>query len=253
MQQLEQQRVAVQRVDDRRRSCRGLAGPGASPWSAAAGGSGRSWTGSRRRRATCRAGCRSASPVRRRSRCGRRRGPCRCRGSSAPSTSRSGRDTRVVNALALETVSTRCRSTVQVWTMSRGGRSRTAPTPGKACPTSRFGPAPRWSVTGVGPAASSTSRSLSASRGHGVRNSGADSASRLRVDADSGRPGGRRRRRDPQDQSRVAFRARVAGQHHLAARTRRRLRPAAGAPAGAAQPGPLRGNAFAAVRNPAST
>ena len=71
-------------------------------------------------------------------------------------------------------------------------------------------------ATAVGPAASITSRSLSASRGHGVRSSGArlgQPAQRRRRHRQSG---GRRGRGDPQDQAGVAFGAGVAGQDDLA-------------------------------------
>ena len=136
---------------------------------------------------------------------------------SAPSTSRSGRATRVVNALARETVSTRWRSTVQMWTTSRGGRSRTAPHSGNSLPHKPVRSSASIVDTAAGPAASITSRSLSACRGHGVRSSGAVAASRPSVGRRHRQAGGRRCRRHPQDQPGITLGAGVAGQDDLAA------------------------------------
>ncbi|SHU20898.1 Uncharacterised protein [Mycobacteroides abscessus subsp. abscessus] len=108
--------------------------------------------------------------------------------TNAPRTNRSGRETLVVKALACTTVSTRCLSTVQMWTMSRGGRSRTGPHSGNSLPHSPVRSKASMVANAGRPDSSSTSRSLRASRGHGVRSSGADSAKRARVDAAIGRP-----------------------------------------------------------------
>ena len=173
-----------------------------------AGGSARSWTAARRRRATAPAGCRSASPGRHRCRCGPRRVPCRCRAQSAEHQ-QSGRDTRVVNALARETVSTRWRSTVQMWTTSRGGRSRTAPHSGNSLPHSPVRSSASIVATAGGPAASITSRSLSAGRGQGVRSSGAASDNRPALTPPSEArwwPTPRRRAGSGRDRVRVAHR-----------------------------------------------
>ena len=106
---------------------------------------------------------------------------------------------RVVNALARETVSTRW-STVQMCTTSRGGRSRTAPHSGNSLPHKPVRSSASMVATAVGPAASITSRSLSAWRGHGVA-----VRAHSRQPAQRGRrhrqAGGGRSRRHPQDQA----------------------------------------------------
>ena len=108
--------------------------------------------------------------------------------NSAARINRSDRATRVVKILARETVSERWRSTVQMWTTSRGGRSRTAPHSGKSRPHSPV--RSRVSMTAMvsGPAANMTRRLSNASRGHGVGSSGAVSASRVSVDTEIGKP-----------------------------------------------------------------
>ena len=107
---------------------------------------------------------------------------------SAPRTRRSGRDTRVVMEPALAAVSTRCRSTVQVWMGSRGGRSRTAPHSGISLPHRPVRSSASMGAIMCGPVPSRTSRSERASAGHGSRSSGAKSASRASVDAAIGSP-----------------------------------------------------------------
>ncbi len=107
-------------------------------------------------------------------------------------------------------------------------------------------------ATAVGPAASITSRSLSACGGHGVRSSGAVSPSRASVDAAIGRPvvadAAATRRIRPGSRSGRASRARITSPPNSMTpsssgrRTGRR---------NAANP--RRGSAFAAVRTPAST
>ena len=135
---------------------------------------------------------------------------------SAPSTSRSGRATRVVNALAAR------RSRPDDGRRSRCGRRRAAagraprPIPETACPTSRFGPALRSWPPRRGPAASITSRSLSAWRGHGVRSSGAERGQPAQRRPRHRQPGGRRCRRHPQDQPGITCRAGIPGQDDLA-------------------------------------
>ncbi len=122
----------------------------------------------------------------------------------------------MVNALARETVSTRWRSTVQMCTTSRGGRSRTAPHSGNSLPHKPVRSSASMVATAAGPAASITSRSLSAWRGHGVRSSGAVSDQPAKGRRRHRQTGGGRCGRHPQDQAGIAFGAGVAGQDHLA-------------------------------------
>ena len=216
VQQFQQHPVAAERVDHRRDGLWGPAGPCGWRYRAATGGSARSSTGCR-----CPTGhmpsrvpiwvASSApmtlwSPPR----------PLPMSWHSAPSTSRSGRATRVVKALARDTVSTRCRSTVQMCTTSRGGRSRTAPHSGNSLPHRPVRSSASTVATAFGPAASITSRSLRAC----TRPGGAQFRRRLGQPAQRRRrhrqAGGGRRRGHPQDQAGVALGAGIAGKHDLA-------------------------------------
>ena len=109
--------------------------------------------------------------------------------SNAPSSNRSGRDTVVDSRAAWTVACTRCRSTVQVCgeiprrQVPNGAPLREQPAP-------QAGPVVA-SMTSIspGPAPSNESRSSRASRGHGLRSSGEESASRVRSRARWGLPG----------------------------------------------------------------
>ena len=160
--------------------------------------------------------------------------PMSCR--RVPTSSRSGRPTRVVSRATWAQDSTRCRSTVQTCARSRGGRSRTAPHSGNNRPHRPVRSSDSTTSTSGWPVPSSDSSSSRAARGHGSRSSGAVSASRCRVPAAIGSPvrAAVAATRSTRPGSRLA--ARVPGQGDLSPRARRRRRRAGAAPVPGAGP-----------------
>ncbi len=137
--------------------------------------------------------------------------------SSAPSSSRSGRETVVASLPACTVVWTRCRSTVHTCTASRGGRSRTAPHSGNSRPHSPVRSNASTTSTSPEPVVSSENSASRADFGHGLRSSGARSASLDMAAACDRRVRPRGRGGKAQQQGRIARRVDVAGERNLGA------------------------------------